>query len=451
MAQQSNLIIPTRGIKFNSRRIPQPQFIRPIPNFTQYVDDMSPHQRKFVISTHGLVEEFNVRDREEVEAIRKFLIEDTNVWKQGKIPSYCFYSIDAATAYHTFMELIELVHEGFHSYGFGDLERRFLCTQIESLTDIFYASIPTINNLTFMEQSQFRQEFHQLESYREALINTAEFYTSLSNIIQLPDETSNLSRIVPNSFSTPDITPSIKPSRLSQLAQSGIPTTISSAKCSGVQQPIADKSSDEMSVDNTIVNQPSMSTNLNVSQPSIMTTTEEYSNNLYLPRFQQPTIPNPTNNADGNIPNMRYNHSDIENSSHASNLNKIRDNHPCDNIYRHVPLNNSSNNIKSINFDTSELLSASKSLHLREIHHSELNEQLNIETGSDDTNFDVLDWNYPLKHANQQALVSQESKLLKIINMINSNTNQTIKDVKEPVSLKDERDRRLKFPKPKQI
>ena len=402
MAQQSNFIIPTRGIKFNSRRIPQPQFIRPIPNFTQYVDDMSPHQRKFVISTRGLSEEFNVRDQEVIKAIRKFLIEDTNVWKQGKIPSYCFYSIDAATAYHTFMELIALVHEGFHSYGFGDLERRFLCTQIESLTDIFYASIPTINNLTFMEQSQFRQEFHQLESYREALINTAEFYTSLSNIIQLPDETSNLSRIVPNSFSTPHIAPSIKPSRLSQLTQSGIPTTISSAECSSVQQPIAGKSSDEMSLDNTFVNQPSILTTSKVSQ--------------------------------------------------TSNLNNIRDNHPCDNNYRHVPFNNSISEVKSIiNFDTSELLSASKSLHLREIHHSELNEQLNIETGSDDTNFDVLDWNYPLKHANQQALVSQESKLLKIINMINSNTNQTIKDVKEPVSLKDERDRRLKFPKPKQI
>lgn len=148
---------------------------------------------------------------------------------------------------------------------------------------MFYASIPTINKLTFIEQSHFKKEFKQLLSYRDALINTADFSTTLANVLNLPDDTRDLSTAIPTSFSTPHIVPTLKPSRLSHIIQSET-TTVSSSAYSAFQQPITEKlveeSNDQMNPNEPNVTLSSTATNFNVSQPSTMTTICETSISL---------------------------------------------------------------------------------------------------------------------------------------------------------------------------
>jgi hypothetical protein len=295
MAYQQNIPIPIRGLRFSAQHIQQIQYLRPTPNFTQYVDDLSPSQRKFIICTHGLSEELNVRDREVVETIRNYLMTDTYVWKQNKTPNYCYFGIDAVTGYQVFLEQMNYVHEGFKSRGIGDRERRFLCSQIESLTDIFYASIPSINKLTFIEQAHYKKEFQKLQTYRDALVNTADFSTTLSNVMNLPDDTQDLSKAIPTSFSTPHTVPTIKPSRLSHIFQPATSaTTLSEMVKQTIPEEQVEESIKEMEVDKSNVASSSHTNTLNVSQPLSLTTS---TTSIYLVTTTSPdnTEPNVTN------------------------------------------------------------------------------------------------------------------------------------------------------------
>ena len=103
-------------------------------------------------------------------------------------------------------------------------------------------------------------------------------------------------------------------------------------------------------------------------------------------------------------------------------------------------------------FTSSKLLNAFMSLAQREVHHFGLNVQQNIKSGSYDNIFDVVEViSSYLEHIgnDHQKLVSHNSNLIKIIQSGNSSSNKTYEQIKEPASLKDERDKRLKFPKPK--
>lgn len=126
--------------------------------------------------------------------------------------------------------------------------RRWICSQLEALTDMYYASKHELMELSMIDQSRYVEAFKLINTYRQFFLSTAEF--------SLVNNTFAFQSIrPPSSMSTPKTSIQFRPSRFATSTNFSniqpIPATSFAASVSQQSQNVNDH---HMSVDPTKVN-----------------------------------------------------------------------------------------------------------------------------------------------------------------------------------------------------
>jgi len=157
--------------------------LRPIPNFMTFWDDLSINQKKFILITHDIPENSNIRDVRVISEIKKLLDQDNLIWKSGNIPIYVQFQANPTACFQGFMDLIPLIDNIMNKRNLNDLERRSVCSQIEVLTDMFFSARPNFRQLSLNEQYLWKSTYLRIENYRSSLLASLDSTLLADNLI----------------------------------------------------------------------------------------------------------------------------------------------------------------------------------------------------------------------------------------------------------------------------
>lgn len=220
MAFDQRQIIPsTRGIQFNMELMtPGTPIKRPRPDFIMYWDDLYQHQQRFVLMTHNFLPSVNVRDKSVITQIKALMCLDDTAWKDHKVPAYLNYRVSIDAVKLIFNEMIPILYGLISAKGgLTKEQRRFICSQIESLTDLYYASVDDLMDLSMIEQAFLKENVKNLKKFRNLMIGTIQQFPELRNYFPpMP--------ISPQATSTPKMNVDMRAPRL--LSMVSLPSAI---------------------------------------------------------------------------------------------------------------------------------------------------------------------------------------------------------------------------------
>ena len=127
MARYNTLGMPTRGLLFHAQSSGNEiSETRPRPDFSITWDDLNYKQQKFLLVIHGIPENSNVCNPTIIAKIKNSLNKDDNLWRDGKVPGYVNFSVDAIVAFHTFMDTMPMIHQMIQKRNLSEAEKSLL-------------------------------------------------------------------------------------------------------------------------------------------------------------------------------------------------------------------------------------------------------------------------------------------------------------------------------------
>lgn len=172
----------TKGMQFNAIYYPLQKFDRAKPEHKIIWENLSPMQKKFVSSTHGFPDNISVRDVPFINRIKVCLLQDENVWQQGKFPECVAYRSNVVTCFHVFMESLLLVRDYVKKSNMTNDDYSFIGTQLEVLTDLYYSAKFDVPRLSSEQQSQWMNGMCEIDNYRTILRNLYAGNLSISSV-----------------------------------------------------------------------------------------------------------------------------------------------------------------------------------------------------------------------------------------------------------------------------
>lgn len=223
---ERSLIPSARGLQFNMEQMtPDTPIKRPRPNFRIYWDDLYLNQQRYVLLSHNFQSPFNLRDRGLILKIKELLQHDEAVWHENKFPIYLRNRISIDATNSIFMEMIPILYGHLTAKGRMTMQqRRFICTQIEKLTDIYFASLDDLMELSMLDQAKLVENYRNLLKFRKLMVDSANQFPEMTNYFPFPQED------FPQAASTPKVNIDMRPPRLN--AMSSMHSTIFSSASS---------------------------------------------------------------------------------------------------------------------------------------------------------------------------------------------------------------------------